>query len=212
MASRRLPPLRPMPPANPTPLQGIPPLTQFRNNLPEYAADALQYFTQFSTVEFVKEIGNPGVQGGCWLFTERRNGSEFAGQFIVKWYNAYHDFGNSVSEYQILSLLAGPERTTHFALFFHVRCDVDTFIIIPPPLACSSRGSGKETLLRSRTTNTWRSRHRTVKRRRLFPVAHGTRSDSGIRRARQPVGPSLSVWGIWTADSREAGVADISLL
>ena len=91
--------------------------------LPDYAADALRHFTQRPSIEFVKEIGDPGVQGGCWLFTERRNGgAEYAGQFIVKWYNAYNDYGHSVSEYRVLSLLSGPERKLRLFLPLSFSC------------------------------------------------------------------------------------------
>ena len=98
------------------PLPAIPPSGRFRRQLRPYVSDALEYFLRWPHFEFVRAVGTPGIQGGAWLFTERRprgnpDGSHQVAQFVVKWYNAHHDFGQSASEYQILNMLRGPERT-----------------------------------------------------------------------------------------------------
>lgn len=119
-----------------SPFLPIPPHPSNLHSLPEYAADALRFFTSYSSYEFVKQAGIPGTQGGAFLFHERSPGGVLVRPFIVKYYDNSYGSGPPVNEWNILNRLRGAERKVFVAypiLGVQFRCRTTDPVLIEPP-------------------------------------------------------------------------------
>lgn len=84
-------------------------LDEIESKYGEGAYITARYFTSLPQFEYIKSVGDPGAQGGAFLYHEKDGEGAFLRQLIVKYYDDPADL-DAETELAFLTMLSGAEH------------------------------------------------------------------------------------------------------